>query len=129
MTLREDELRAEIAYLKEQIAELTGRDDAAALCARLRLTKAEARVLAMVTKRGQRIIKADAIWQAVCEHPTGDGPQSNIVRVYVCRLRSALKHAKAPGQIRTLYGEGYIADQSLCDWVQALVAGPQEIAA
>lgn len=122
-------LRAQVAYLKEQIEELTGRDMVATLQARLRIQPQCAAILAALTKRGSRIVLYDTIYRTIFEHDNGDGPSMEIVKVQLCRTRAALRKAGAPGEIRTIWGRGYQADQTLCDWVRALVAEPQEMAA
>jgi DNA-binding response OmpR family regulator len=127
--MREEELLAEVASLKEQLADLTGRDLVAALQARLRLARQAASILAVITKRGARLILHESIYRAALEHPNGDGPTGDAIKVQICRIRKALKTAGAPGEIHTVHGRGYQADQSLCDWVRSIVNPEQEMAA
>lgn len=121
-------LRAEVAHLKEQLAELTGKDLVSAIRHRLGIRPKCAGVLAAITKRGSRLVPHGSIYSAVFEHDNGDGPTMEIIKVSVCYVRKALRDAGAPGQIHNVHGRGYQADQELCDWVRALVQ-PQEMAA
>ena len=129
MTSREEELLAEVASLKKQLADLTGKDLVAHIQSRLRIARQAAAILAALTKRGSRLVLHESIYRAVLEHPNGDGPTGDSIKVQICRTRKALRNAGAPGDIRNIHGRGYQADQELCDWVRALVAEPQEMAA
>lgn len=117
-----EKLEAENAYLKEQVAQLTGVARIPALQSRLGLSPQQAKLLSVLTAKANRLVSRDALYRSVLEHDNGDGPIVKALDVVLCKVRHALRRHEAPGQIETSWGNGYRADQALCDWVRSLCA-------
>lgn len=126
MSAREEQLEAQVAYLKEQIDALTNVAAIPAIRAALRITDRQARMLAILTRRANMLTTHDSLYRAMFEGENGDGPQGHIVSVYLCHVRAALRDAKAPGKIHTVWGDGWKADKALCDWVRSIVRGDED---
>ena len=127
MSAEVEQLRAENAYLKEQIEELTQVAAVPALRAALRLTDKQARLLHVLTRRANMLTTRETVYRVVFEHPNGDGgPDLKIMDVVLCHLRAVLRDAKAPGRIETIYGAGWKVTPDLTAWVRAQVRGEDE---
>lgn len=121
MTAREEELQAQVDYLKEQVESLTGVAAVPALRASLRITDKQARLLLVLTRRSNMLTTHEAAYRSVFEKPNGEGPDEHIMSVVLCHLRAALRDAKAPGRIETIHGTGWKTTPELTAWVRSIV--------
>lgn len=120
MTAREDELQAQVDYLKELVDELTRVTAVPALQGALGITNKQARLLLVLTKRANFAVSKETVYRAVFEHENGDGPENKIMDVVLCRLRTALRDANAPGEIVTIRAAGWKSTPDLTAWVRSI---------
>ena len=124
-----DLLRAENAYLREQVAALSGVAESAMLRDVFRLPPTGAALLMLLVKRAEMVTMKGTIYRAVFQYENGDGPDPKIIDVVVCGLRRRLKGLGASGAIHTVWGQGYRADSDLADWVTGRLQPHRALAA
>lgn len=123
MTSIEEQLRAEVADLREKLAGLVGSTD---LRTDLRhafgLSPKQADVLAVLLN-AKRPVSTENLYANVFEYDNGDGPNLAIVKVSMSQLRRKLERSGAPHGISSAYGTGcYAATAPLRAWVSERVA-------
>lgn len=118
MSARELKLEAEVAFLKDQVAELCGATQIIALREAFGLSDKQGRILALLFRSG-RTVTLEAIYGQVFQYANGDGPDSQIVRAVISKLRQRLRAFKAPGSILSVYGTGYRITPELESWISA----------
>lgn len=114
-----DDLLDEVQVLRQRLAELAEPDTAAKLAASLRLSPAEARVLAIILSRD--IALKDAIYTLAFQHDNGDGPVEKIIDVFICKIRKKARLGGWPGQITTIWGKGYQMSPEMRTWLEGLM--------
>lgn len=74
----------------------------------LPLTRREYDLLELLVRDATRLVSREVIardvWGGTCE------PDSNVIEVYIRRLRRKLREAQYGGQIRTMWGVGYVLE-------------------
>jgi DNA-binding response OmpR family regulator len=118
----EEQLRAEIAWLKERIRDLTRAEDWQDIRAVLNCRPQVAKVMALLWGRTGVWISSEAIYKEVFMKPTGEGPETNVVSVCIAHLRAALKAAGGPA-VESRYKTGYRCTPELAAWIDEKVFG------
>lgn len=102
-----EELRDRITYLEDCLRSLTT-PDADEVCG-VRLAPQPARILGALTKAKGRALNRDSLMYAACWDRLDDWPDPKMIDVHVCTIRKALREARAPVSIQTVWGLGYKA--------------------
>ena len=126
---REEQLEIENEALRHKLELLTGGQAVQEyLRGTLNLSRQMSGILALLLKRPYAVAKS-TIYTQVFERPDGSGPDEKIIDVQICKLRTRLATAGAPGNISCAYGtHAYGLSPDLRAWLQALVQ-PMEMAA
>ncbi len=96
-----EELAEEVAYLKTELAFVVAKDFRVSLREKLGLETSEAAVVEALYAAKGRVVDHSTLMDAL---PTeNDDRHHNIIKVYVCRIRSKIGR----NAIRTVYSEGY----------------------
>ena len=117
-----DQLREEVAWLKGQLAEVSGEDKAVAVKTALGIPGQAAKLLGVMLARPGKTIFFQAFYVLALADENGMVDQEtprNIVRVQLCRAKARLKDLGAPEGIRSVWGVGYYATPELAAWVEA----------
>ena len=72
------------------------------------LTKHEAKMLTAIRNAGNRgLTHSNLVMAVYADKPVTDWPDSETLKVFMCRIRKKLKQSKATFAIETIHGEGY----------------------
>ncbi len=96
-----EDLRDEIAGLKDVIAEMAGHCEAPLPG----LTKSESRLVRALENAGGRTLTHDALMNAMYFDHSGEDPEINIVPVFICKIRK--KDPSLRARLLNVWGIGY----------------------
>lgn len=116
---RIEELEAEVAYLRDQLADVIGERRRTALIDTLGLTKQQARVLATLMRQNHAVTWAGLA--LVME--TDSRAPFKLTQVIIRRVRVKLEAAGIPNAIETVYGVGYKLRPAARQAIQTIIDG------
>lgn len=100
---RIEELEAEVAYMRDQLAEVMGDRRKIALVEEFGLTGQQARLLAAL-HRSPGVLPVEALRLAM---QTDSDTPAKLTQVIICRIRAKLAEHGVSPSIETVYGVGY----------------------
>lgn len=116
---REEELQAEVDRLQHIVRELTAVDQAQKIKAALGVTPICSRIIACLLVAPPSGRSHEAIYAYAMQHPNGDGPEIEGLKVHLANARRRLRALGAPGDIESVWGWGYRLSADLRNWLQA----------
>lgn len=115
-----ERLRAEVAFLRDLVAKVRGDELVARVQQRLGCAPQPARFLCSLLSAHDATISNGRLYDLVfADVATGGGPDFQIIRAVVFKLRQKLAAAGVPGRIDTIWGNGFRADAQLVAWFKA----------
>lgn len=116
-------LREENAWLKSQLAEVSGADKHVAVKLALGISGQGAKLLCAMLARPGKVATFNTLYTLALADEYGiveqDGPR-NILRVQLSRVKSRLRELGAPEKgVRSVWGVGYYVTPELAAWVEA----------
>ena len=125
MTPTYEDLQEQVRYLRDQLADVTGKDLAASIRAVTGLTFRQSRVVAMLYSC-PGVVSTEALYDgAIADPATGEGPSTGTLRAHISMARKVMLAAGAPeAPINPDLNFGYRMSAATRAWLRDRLSAP-----